>query len=97
MQNVFRIKSFENFHKDFEIIDMRMGKRKHILAFTSNYIPHFTHFSFEKMISGMYMGEIARLAILQCVENGYLLDGEVSEELTTQYRFYTKYISEIEK
>jgi hexokinase len=52
---------------------------------------------YEKMISGMYMGEIARRVIVQCVREGLLFDGELSEELDTPHKFYTKYISEIEK
>jgi len=52
--------------------------------------------TFEKMISGMYMGEIARRVIVQCVEAGYLFNGRLSEELLTPDRFYTKYVSEIE-
>jgi len=53
--------------------------------------------TFEKMISGMYMGEIARRVIVQCAEAGYLFNGKLSEELRTPHRFYTKYVSEIEK
>ncbi|CAH1782861.1 unnamed protein product [Owenia fusiformis] len=51
---------------------------------------------YEKMISGMYMGEIARLVILKLTQEGLMFGGEVSEELETRQRFYTKYISEIE-
>lgn len=42
------------------------------------------------------MGEIVRLVIVQCVNEMLLFEGEVSEELGTQHRFYTKYVSEIE-
>ena len=52
---------------------------------------------YEKMISGMYMGEIARRAIVDCARKGLLLDGQITAELDTPLRFYTKYISEIEK
>jgi len=52
---------------------------------------------YEKMISGMYMGEIARLALLKAAKDGLLFKGVVSEELNTAMRFYTKYISEIEE
>jgi len=48
------------------------------------------------MISGMYIGEIARLIILQCARDKLLFEGKVSQELKTSGRFYTKYISEIE-
>lgn len=52
---------------------------------------------YEKLISGMYLGEIARRLILTCAEKGLLFNGEVSEELRTPDLFYTKYLSEIEK
>jgi len=56
--------------------------------------------SYEKLISGMYMGEIARRVIVQCVSVGCLFDGndgKLTHELNTPHRFYTKYVSEIEK
>jgi len=49
------------------------------------------------MISGMYLGEIARLVIMQCVDAKLLFDGKASAEMQTSGRFYTKYISEIEE
>jgi len=48
------------------------------------------------MISGMYLGELARLIIVQCANAKLLFDGKLSSELQTSGRFYTKYISEIE-
>ena len=54
-------------------------------------------FRYEKMISGMYMGEIARQVIHQAASSGLLFGGEVSETLATFQMFYSKYISEIEK
>ncbi|KAK0070306.1 hexokinase-2-like isoform X1 [Biomphalaria pfeifferi] len=51
---------------------------------------------YEKMISGMYMGEIARLAIERLRKHNLLFDGEGSYHLATRGRFYTKYVSEIE-
>jgi len=53
--------------------------------------------SYEKLISGMYMGEIARRIIVQCVSLGCLFNGQLTEEINTPHRFYTKYVSEIEK
>jgi len=49
------------------------------------------------MISGMYLGEIARLVIADCACSKLLFGGKLSAELKTPGRFYTKYISEIEK
>ncbi|XP_067657628.1 hexokinase-4-like isoform X2 [Haliotis asinina] len=51
---------------------------------------------YEKMISGMYMGEIARLVMERLRKNGLLFRGRGSQELSTRGRFYTKYVSEIE-
>ncbi|XP_014663810.1 PREDICTED: hexokinase-2-like [Priapulus caudatus] len=51
---------------------------------------------YEKMISGMYMGEVARQVLVKLVEEKLLFSGELSEELSTRGNFYTKYISEIE-
>ena len=49
------------------------------------------------MISGMYMGEIARQCIHEATKKGLLFGGEITEELGKFQRFYSKYISEIEK
>ncbi|GFR76997.1 phosphotransferase [Elysia marginata] len=51
---------------------------------------------YEKMISGMYMGEIARLAIERLRKHNLLFEGEGSYNLSSRGRFYTKYVSEIE-
>ncbi|XP_066949436.1 hexokinase type 2 isoform X6 [Macrobrachium rosenbergii] len=51
---------------------------------------------YEKMISGMYMGEIARQVIIRLVAEGLLFDGKSSEILEEKGSFFTKYISEIE-
>lgn len=48
------------------------------------------------MISGMYMGELARLAIERFTKEGLLLGGKGSDQLFSRGRFYTKYVSEIE-
>ena len=52
---------------------------------------------FEKMVSGMYMGEIVRLVLCHLSAQGILFNGEGSEELLLPNRFLTKYISEIER
>ncbi len=54
--------------------------------------------SYEKMISGMYMGEIAGRLIVQCAEQGLLFNGEVPPKLAEKpSNFFTKYVSEVEK
>ncbi|KAK6185109.1 hexokinase-1 [Patella vulgata] len=51
----------------------------------------------EKMISGMYMGEIVRLVLERLTMEGLLLHGADRECLLFERgKFYTKYVSEIE-
>ncbi|XP_045467437.1 hexokinase type 2-like [Harmonia axyridis] len=50
----------------------------------------------EKMISGMYMGELVRLLILKCVKGGAIFGGKSSSELNQKDKFLTKYVSDIE-
>lgn len=58
---------------------------------------HGVIFSYEKMISGMYLGEVARQVIVKLIQDGCLFNGHLSEKLSTPMEFYTKYISEIER
>ncbi|XP_045134088.1 hexokinase type 2-like isoform X2 [Portunus trituberculatus] len=51
---------------------------------------------YEKMISGMYMGEIARQVLVRLVSDGLLFGGYASDILLEKGSFFTKYISEIE-
>ncbi|XP_044258381.1 hexokinase type 2-like [Tribolium madens] len=50
----------------------------------------------EKMISGMYIGELTRLALEKFTKEGLLFEGKASDALFTRGKFYTKYVSEIE-
>ncbi|XP_071392654.1 hexokinase-2-like, partial [Centroberyx affinis] len=52
--------------------------------------------TFEKMISGMYLGEVVRLVLVKLTEDKLLFDGQVSDALLTPDRFETRFISEIE-
>jgi hexokinase len=51
---------------------------------------------FEKMISGMYMGELVRLILVKLTKDGLIFKGQKSEKLFQRDNFFTKYISEIE-
>jgi len=51
---------------------------------------------YEKMISGMYMGEIARQVLVEALDAGLLLEGQNTEAFREKGAFFTKYISEIE-
>nr|QSD99915.1 hexokinase [Echinococcus granulosus] len=51
---------------------------------------------FEKMCSGMYLGEIVRLILLDLIEKGLLFQGQVPERLRSKDNFHTNYITETE-
>ncbi|KAG8184536.1 hypothetical protein JTE90_012625 [Oedothorax gibbosus] len=51
---------------------------------------------FEKMISGMYMGEIVRRIVVKLADSGLIFKGKLSEKFSTPYAFKTKYVSNIE-
>ena len=52
---------------------------------------------FEKMISGMYLGEITRDVLLNLVDRSLLFNGYSSNDLNNHYSFETEYMSTIEK
>ncbi|MCI4376193.1 hypothetical protein PGIGA_G00185570 [Pangasianodon gigas] len=52
---------------------------------------------FEKMVSGMYMGELVRLILLKMAKRGLLFKGRVSDALRTKGRFQTKHVCMIEE
>ncbi|CAO3673475.1 unnamed protein product [Rhizopus microsporus] len=51
---------------------------------------------FEKMVSGLYLGEIARLIMVDFLDRRLLFDGQYSTELNTPYFFEASYMSAIE-
>jgi len=57
----------------------------------------FPCFRFEKMISGMYMGEIVRLAIVDLANQNKLFEGRLSEQMKTKGAFGTSFVSDIER
>ncbi|KAJ3055669.1 glucokinase [Rhizophlyctis rosea] len=52
---------------------------------------------FEKMISGMYLGEIVRYVLLDLISTGELFKGRGSKKLDTPYNFETANMSRIER
>jgi len=52
---------------------------------------------YEKMISGMYLGEICRNVFLDLIEKKYLFNGYLSDELKKANSFETQYMSRIER
>ncbi|XP_073690087.1 hexokinase HKDC1 [Garra rufa] len=52
---------------------------------------------FEKMVSGMYMGELVRLILLKMAKKGLLFRGQISDALRTKGTFQTNHICLIEQ
>ncbi|KAJ3409739.1 hexokinase A [Chytridiales sp. JEL 0842] len=53
--------------------------------------------TFEKLISGMYLGEIVRYVLLDLIKTGELFQGKGLAALETKYIFETAYMSRIER
>ncbi|KAM7318932.1 hypothetical protein ACRRTK_022044 [Alexandromys fortis] len=51
---------------------------------------------YEKMTSGMYLGEIVRQILIDLTRQGLLFRGQISERLRTKGIFETKFLSQIE-
>ncbi|XP_064320736.1 hexokinase HKDC1 isoform X3 [Phalacrocorax carbo] len=51
---------------------------------------------YEKMTSGMYLGEIVRQILIDLTKQGLLFRGQISESLTKRGIFETKFLSQIE-
>lgn len=52
---------------------------------------------FEKMVSGLYMGELVRLILVKMAKEGLLFRGKLTSDLRTTGHFETRYVSAIEK
>lgn len=52
---------------------------------------------FEKMVSGMYMGELVRLILLKMAKKGLLFGGFISDALRTKGKLQTEHICQIEQ
>lgn len=62
----------------------------HLLALVS-------HHRYEKMCSGLYLGEIVRNILIDMTKQGFLFRGQISETLKTRGIFETKFLSQIER
>lgn len=51
---------------------------------------------FEKMVSGMYMGELVRLILVKMAKESLLFEGRITPELLTRGKFTTSDVSAIE-
>ncbi len=54
-------------------------------------------YRYEKMCSGMYLGEIVRNILIDMTKSGFLFRGQISETLKTRGIFETKFLSQIER
>lgn len=52
---------------------------------------------FEKMISGLYLGELVRLILLKMAKAGLLFGGEKSSALHTKGKIETRHVAAMEK
>lgn len=52
--------------------------------------------AFEKMVSGMYLGEITRNILLFLIDSSELFEGHATEVLNTHYGFDTAFVSIVE-
>jgi hexokinase len=50
---------------------------------------------YEKMISGMYLGEVVRLALIDIIRAGALFQGRISEKMRSDNGFETWYVSDM--
>lgn len=57
----------------------------------------FSSRSYEKLISGKYMGELVRLVLMKLANEELLLNGEASELLKTRGSFETRFVSQVER
>lgn len=62
---------------------------------TSAWVPFSCRF--EKMVSGMYMGELVRLILVKMAKEGLLFEGRITPELLTRGKFNTSDVTAIEK
>ncbi|XP_068153349.1 hexokinase type 2 [Drosophila tropicalis] len=58
--------------------------------------PNVNRQTFEKCISGMYLGELVRLILIDLIGKGVLFKGHSSEFIFQKWSFQTSFISEVE-
>lgn len=67
------------------------------LQLTDTAVLILLHHRYEKMCSGMYLGEIVRQILIDLTKRGFLFRGQISETLKTRGIFETKFLSQIER
>ena len=53
--------------------------------------------TFEKLVSGMYLGELVRLVLLDLIEQGALFGGKPCDSLEKRDSFQTAFMSRVER
>ncbi|KAJ3103087.1 hexokinase A [Phlyctochytrium planicorne] len=53
--------------------------------------------TFEKLISGLYLGEVVRYVMIDLIKTGIIFGGVFSTQINTPYSFDTAYMSRIER
>lgn len=115
IENLNRIETIEDFQDEYQYKEMivntewgAFGENGSIDFIRSRYDDEIDKTSinvgkqiFEKMISGMYLGEIVRLMILDLIDRELIFVEEMKKNayrhaLFTKGSFYTKYLNEIE-
>ncbi len=75
-----------------------MCNRKWTFNPSVSVFPQFSpNCSFEKMVSGMYLGELVRLVVLKMAKRGLLFDGHVSDALRTKGKITTAHVAAMEE
>ncbi|XP_016296717.1 hexokinase-2-like [Sinocyclocheilus anshuiensis] len=64
--------------------------------FQTSFVSAIENKKFEKMISGMYMGELVRLILVKMAKDGLLFQGHTTPDLFTTGHFQTSFVSAIE-
>lgn len=59
--------------------------------------PLLNHISYQKLISGRYLGEVLRLIICELIDEGVLFLGQNTYKLENPYVFDTAFLSLMER
>lgn len=72
-----------------------LKKKKKVVTLEWQFFS-FLHVRFEKMVSGLYMGELVRLILVKMAKEQLLFRGKSAAELLTTGSFKTNYIYTID-
>lgn len=78
-----------------EFLSFILGKRFLSFQKSKNIIYHY--FRFEKLFSGLYLGEVVRQILTDMTKLGILFNNNGSQKLFTPWKFQTMYVADIER